>query len=145
MKMPRTPTKTGSKNNKGQDGPSVSLDGRPPTPTQPGVPVRQVVDVDVHQPHDAKIEDQEEVHDNTEVADQPNEFKVEPPNEECSDGSQRLRASNRIYDETLEDYLVEWLQENPVLWDAAQKDFRIAKKKDRLWEDKAKELDKSGE
>ena len=51
----------------------------------------------------------------------------------------------RFNDEAVEDDLVEWLRENPVLWDSAHRDFRLAKKKESMWTEKAKELDKSGE
>lgn len=39
----------------------------------------------------------------------------------------------RFNDEAVEDDLVEWLRENPVLWDSAHRDFRLAKKKESMW------------
>ena len=42
--------------------------------------------------------------------------------------------------EQQEENLIEWIGENPILWNSKLKDFRRTDKKERLWEQKANEL-----
>ncbi|XP_071505419.1 uncharacterized protein [Diadema antillarum] len=73
------------------------------------------------------------------------EANVDVPDEDESVMSRRSkRLTTKITDEAVEDDLVEWLRENPILWDSTQRDFRQAEKKERMWTIKAKELNRSG-
>ncbi|XP_072171008.1 uncharacterized protein [Diadema setosum] len=69
---------------------------------------------------------------------------VDVPDEDESVSRRSRRSTTKINNEAVEDDLVEWLRENPILWDSTQRDFRQAKKKESMWTDKAKELNRSG-
>ncbi|KAJ8021187.1 hypothetical protein HOLleu_40982 [Holothuria leucospilota] len=156
--MPRRSTseasKKGTKAGKGRESSSVSSESRPQTPEQPGqpeVPLRQEVVVDVHQPDEAQSEEGREVQETLSETEhvpgdveQSNEVE-DPELTEDSERSRNARATNRINNEALEDNLVEWLRENPILWDSAHRDFRLTKKKENMWVEKAKDLDKNGD
>lgn len=76
----------------------------------------------------------------------------EPDNEGFSQGGPkdegphkvRPKKSCRLKDEQQEADVLEWVEENAILWNSKHKEFKMKNKKDRLWEEKADELGYDG-
>lgn len=61
-----------------------------------------------------------------------------------SQKSKKPKKSCKLTDEQEEGQVLEWVQEHPCLWDQKNKDFKNRAMKDRLWDEKAKELGYDG-
>ena len=71
------------------------------------------------------------------------EYNLESPSQEDTpeDGHRRARKKScRLRDEQQEGEVLEWVEENPLLWNSKHKEFKIKHKKDRMWAKKAEEL-----
>ena len=52
----------------------------------------------------------------------------------------RKRRHNLILEEDMEEDIIEWLLQNPILYAKGMKEYKDTKKKQRMWERKAKEF-----
>ena len=57
----------------------------------------------------------------------------------------KSRKSCRLQSEEQESDVLEWVAENPCLWNQKNKDYKNKGKKDRLWQEKADEIGIDGE
>ena len=148
-----------SKKGKGQCGPSGSK-GKLPKKKTPRIilkPTSQVSDseseVEPDQVETVNVSptetvvppnpDEHEEHDEEDV----DVFEEEPATtQESDDLPTILRAKRRRRDpltlpDRTEDDVIEWLKQNPCLYDKTLKEYRNVSKKAKLWADKEKELD----
>ena len=58
--------------------------------------------------------------------------------------SKKPKKSCRLRDEQEEGQVLEWIAEHPCLWNLKNKDYKNKALKDRLWEEKAEELQYDG-
>ena len=52
----------------------------------------------------------------------------------------RKRRQNLVLEEDMEEDIIEWLLQNPILYAKGMKEYKDTQKKQRMWEKKAKEL-----
>jgi hypothetical protein len=64
---------------------------------------------------------------------------------QANERSKRLRKTQYALDSDEEKLMLEFLQENPMLWDIKLTDYRMTGKKNKLWEDQGAKLDKSAD
>ena len=79
------------------------------------------------------------------------ERPVQPAPELEQEGTQeegyrraRTKRSCRLRDEQQESEVLEWVEENPLLWNSKHREFKLRPKRDRLWAEKAEELGYDG-
>ena len=58
--------------------------------------------------------------------------------------TKKSKKSCRLRDEKQEGEVLEWVEENELLWNSKHKEFKLKPKKDRLWAEKAEELGYDG-
>lgn len=73
----------------------------------------------------------------------PDDPAEEEPEEEKGKKA-RKKKSCRLKDEQQEGEVLEWVEENQLLWNTKHKEFKLKQKKDRLWAEKAEELGYDG-
>ena len=58
--------------------------------------------------------------------------------------SKKTKKSYRLQTEEEESQVREWIEEHPCLWNMKNKDYKNKAKKERLWDDKANEMNCDG-
>ena len=109
---------------------AVSSDDDFPNRPQAVKPVQDPEQAD-HEP--ASLE--EEAHDEGEATVLVKVMKVR---------TKKSKKSCRLRDEKQEGEVLEWVEENELLWNSKHKEFKLKPKKDRLWAEKAEELGYDG-
>jgi len=64
---------------------------------------------------------------------------------QTSQRKEKPRGAFKLKDQEEEAMVIEWVQENRLLWDQKDQNFKNKNKKDRLWAEKAQELGYEGE
>lgn len=58
--------------------------------------------------------------------------------------SKKQKKSCRLRDDQEEAEVLEWVEEHPILWNKKHKEYKNKSVKDRIWQDKADEIDTDG-
>ena len=73
---------------------------------------------------------------------QAQDLHVEPS--QGTPANKRKRKEGLMMSEDKEDNVAQWILANPILYNKARRDYKDAKRKQRMWEQKAKELGVDG-